>query len=98
MTNGRATSEHDEAAGGDDHQLDPAEQPAADVGDDRRARRRSTRSPSTGSVVASCAAERCLVVGAVRTSRRAGGGELDAVEDLVDERRWRRPCPARPRA
>ena len=82
--------QHDQAAGGDDHQLDPAEQPPADVGGDRRGRRRSSRSPSTGSVRRSTDGD----LGALAHRRR----QLDAVEDAVDEVGRSRPCPARPPA
>ena len=77
--------QHEQASGGDDHQLDPAEHPPADVGDDREdgdgpaARRQRDRS------AASCA-----------LAHR--GGELDAVEELVDEHAWSRPGRARPPA
>ena len=92
--------EHDQAAGGDDHQLDPAEQPAGDVGERRRGRRRSSRSPSTGSAALHRRSRRRWWARTltrprwwgVRTLTPLGAsaaGSSTAVEELVDERR---PC------
>ena len=88
MTNGDGDGEHDEAAGGHHHQLDPAELPAGHVADHAEQR---TIAPAIGERAEPRAADSrgppsgvAPVLTACRCAadRRRG---LDAVEDVVDE-------------
>ena len=101
MTNGRATSEHDQAAGGDDHQLDPAEQPPADVGDDTEdgdgpTARRQRDAPARCDPSIECWRPAYGVASGASGARRRGARR--ASSEPRRRGRWCRPCPARPPA